>query len=402
MLDGIEKYLTDYFNLHANEKRIYHNSVHSRFVVNAAIQIADHYQLNERDFFIVVTAAWFHDSGYCVTNDGHEEQSAVLAEEYLKTRHADAGIIEEIKGCILATKMPQNPKGLLQEILCDADLFHLGTKEFWENSKLIRKEIELTTGKDISKQDWREKTIHLMEGHHYHTDYARLLLNDEKSKNLQMLKEKQAEWRNRHPEPATEQEKINMVQNPGKSKNPPDKKDRPDKGIETMFRISSTNHQRLSDMADNKAQILITVNSIILSAIISLLLRRLEEHPSFVIPTFIILVISLISMIFAILSTRPSIPDGVFSKEDVTEKRVNLLFFGNFYRMSLEDYTYGMLKTMESRDFLYGSLIKDIYSQGIVLGKKYRLLRIAYNIFMFGLIVSVIAFSIASVFNDKH
>jgi hypothetical protein len=67
-------------------------------------------------------------------------------------------------------------------------------------------------------------------------------------------------------------------------------------------------------------------------------------------------------------------------------KTVNLLFFGNFYKMSLEEYTYGMEKMMDDKDFLYGSLIKDVYAQGVVLGKKYRLLRIAYNIFMFGLL----------------
>jgi hypothetical protein len=174
--------------------------------------------------------------------------------------------------------------------------------------------------------------------------------------------------------------------------------EKPDKGIETMFRISSSNHQRLSDMADRKAHIMITVNSIILSAIISLVLRRLSEYGYLIIPSFILLTISLLAMTFSILSTRPSIPKGIFTKDDVDQKRVNLLFFGNFYKMPLEDFTYGMEKMMLERDFLYGSLIKDVYSQGIVLGKKYHLLRIAYNIFMFGLIVAIVAFIIAVAF----
>ena len=165
-----------------------------------------------------------------------------------------------------------------------------------------------------------------------------------------------------------------------------------------MFRVSSSNHQRLSDMADNKAHIMITVNSIILSAVISLLLRRLSEYGYLVIPTFILLTVSLLAMTFSILSTRPSIPAGTFTKADVDEKRVNLLFFGNFYKMKLADYDYGMQKMMLEKDFLYGSLIRDVYAQGVVLGKKYRLLRIAYNIFMFGLIISVIAFVIAAAF----
>jgi hypothetical protein len=174
--------------------------------------------------------------------------------------------------------------------------------------------------------------------------------------------------------------------------------ERPDKGIETMFRISSSNHQRLSDMADKKAHIMITVNSIILSAIISLVLRRLNEYGYLIIPSFILLTVSLLAMTFSILSTRPSIPNGVFTREDIDTRKVNLLFFGNFYKMKLEEFNYGMEKMMEDKDFLYGSLIKDLYAQGVVLGKKYHLLRIAYNVFMFGLIIAVAAFIIASAF----
>jgi hypothetical protein len=125
-----------------------------------------------------------------------------------------------------------------------------------------------------------------------------------------------------------------------------------------------------------------------------LVLRRLSENQFLIIPTFILLSISLLAITFSILATRPSIPKGEFTREDVDTKNVNLLFFGNFYKMSLEEYTYGMEKMMDDKDFLYGSLIKDVYAQGVVLGKKYRLLRIAYNIFMFGLITSVLAFII--------
>ena len=174
------------------------------------------------------------------------------------------------------------------------------------------------------------------------------------------------------------------------------KTDRPDKGIETMFRISSSNHQRLSDMADNKSHIMITVNSIIISVVASLLLRKLDTNNYLIIPAIMLLLVSLVTIVLSILATRPNIPNGTFTQQDVDEKKVNLLFFGNFYRMSLESYSQGMKEVMEDREFLYGNLIRDIYSQGVVLGKKYKLLRVAYNIFMFGLIVSVIAFIIAS------
>ena len=163
-----------------------------------------------------------------------------------------------------------------------------------------------------------------------------------------------------------------------------------------MFRISSSNNQRLSDMADNKAHIMISVNSIILSAIISLVLRKLDEYYYLAWPTYLILCVSILTIIYSILATRPSLPKGTFTKHDLEEKKVNLLFFGNYYKMSLEDYTFGMEQVMNDRVFTYKTLIKDVYSQGIVLGRKYKLLRIAYNIFMYGLIASVIAFVAAS------
>jgi hypothetical protein len=165
-----------------------------------------------------------------------------------------------------------------------------------------------------------------------------------------------------------------------------------------MFRITSTNHQRLSDMADNKAHIMISTTSIILSVILSILLRKLEDNPHLIIPTMILLIVCVVTMVFSILATRPSIPEGIFTTDDIKGKKVNLLFFGNFYRMNLDDYQRGMLKMMEDRDFLYGSLIKDVYAQGVVLGRKYRLLRIAYNVFMFGIVAAVLAFIVAAAF----
>ncbi|WP_342647283.1 Pycsar system effector family protein [Mucilaginibacter sp. CSA2-8R] len=419
LLERVKQHVLSYFKIQNSESLIYHNRRHTEDVAAATVQIANHYQLDDKDFFIVVAASWFHDTGYLKSLENHEEHSAQIAEEFLKAQQADDYVIQQVKACIMATKVPQRPNGLLQEIICDADLFHLGTDDFDDKNKLMRKECKTALNCDFSKQDWRHKTIRFMQAHHYHTDYAKMLLSDQKEKNIQRLKDKEAEWMEKNK---TEEEEP-KGEAPEKNASPAGiplfssttpandtsvfkekdvkKKERPDKGIETMFRVSSSNHQRLSDMADNKAHIMITVNSIILSAIISLLLRRLEDYSYLVIPTFIILVVSLTTMIFAILATRPSLPEGRFSAEDVDNKKVNLLFFGNFYRMSLPDYVAGMRNVMADREFLYGSLIIDVYSQGVVLGRKYRLLRISYNIFMFGLIASVLAFIIASAINGQ-
>ncbi|GAB3904277.1 Pycsar system effector family protein [Mucilaginibacter boryungensis] len=411
LLEEVKQYVLTYFDTHHDDELLYHDLKHTKNVVATATRIANHYQLSDEDFFIVITAAWFHDTGYFTDKANHEARSAELAAEFLKEKTGQE-VIDKITGCIIATTMPQKPNGLLQEILCDADLFHLGTDKFIGRSKQLRKEFEKFKHADIDRQQWRQKNIELLENHRYFTDYAQLLLSDQQEKNLQKLKEKQAETLEDKQQEGGKKDDVKdevSMFKPEDEKNGPKlekvkkkpKGERPEKGIETMFRITSGNNQRLSDMADQKAHILITVNSIILSAIISLVLKKLDENAFLAIPSFILLSISLVSMIFSILATRPHIPNGTYTQQDMDNKTVNLLFFGNFYRMNLEDYTHGMIKVMNDSDFLYGTLIKDVYSQGVVLGRKYRLLRAAYNIFMFGLIVAVVAFIISSIIHNS-
>ncbi len=392
LLEEVKDELNQIFLRSGKEGLPYHNLDHTMHVVSRAGEIARHYNLDDRDFFIVVTAAWFHDVGYYTGQPkDHEERGAAMAADFLAARNVDAAVITQVKACILATHMPQHPKNLPEEIVCDADLYHLGTDLFPELNKKMRKEVEMRSGHKVDKQEWRKSTVQLLESHHYHTEYAKNLLNGSKADNLQRIKEKDM--------PAEKHIKAmpveKMIQAEEAVATKKVKNDRPDRGIETMFRISSNNHQRLSDMADNKANIMITTTSIILSILLSVLLRKLEDNQHLMIPTLLLLTVCVVTLVFSILATRPALPAGRFTEQDIDDKKVNLLFFGNFYRMSYEDYNKGMSTMMNDRDFLYGSLTRDVYSQGIVLGRKYRLLRTGYNVFMYGIIASVLAFVIA-------
>ncbi len=402
ILDQVKTHVENAFHSHSNTNLVYHNISHTEHVVKHAVEIANHYQLSDSDFFIVVSASWFHDVGYLQSWESHEEKGAEAAADFLRGIGVEQKLIDVVKGCILATKMPQTPQNLLQQIVCDSDLYHLGSDDFKDRNRLMRKETENHLGKKIDKDIWRLGTIKLLESHHYHTDYCINKLSAKKQKNLQALKAKVQEdladaqfspvLRVAEPAKETKSEKDPKEENRAKST-------RPDRGIETMFRITSNNHQRLSDMADNKAHIMISTNSIILSVILSILLRRLEDNPQLIIPTFILLVVCVVTMVFSILATRPAVPPGRFTQQDIENKSTNLLFFGNFYRMGLPEYNAGIEKMMDDRDFLYGSLIKDIYAQGVVLGRKYRHLRVAYNVFMFGIVAAVLAFVIAIFFS---
>ncbi|WP_342083378.1 Pycsar system effector family protein [Dyadobacter sp. OTU695] len=417
-LDKIKHHVHHFFGTKALAQLSYHNLIHTESVVANAVKIANHYRLEDKETFIVVTAAWFHDTGYSTgAAEGHEKRGAEMAAEFLRSEEVDQDVIAEVEGCILATVWPQNPTNFLQQIVCDADLFHLGTPEFSDWNKLVRKEAEQRLGRKIDKTEWRKSTIKLLENHKYQTDYCRDLLDKQKKKNLEKLKQKLLEESleaSGEPDSSVaaipaetvslETAEVPVVKHhkeafiPEIAEGKKKKDDRPDKGIETMFRISSNNHQRLSDMADNKAHIMITTTSIIISVLLSVLVRKLEDNAYLILPTMMLLTVCMVTMVFSILSTRPTIPAGTFTQHDIDAKSVNLLFFGNFYRMSFNEYSQGMQTMMNDRDFLYGSLTKDVYSQGVVLGRKYRLLRVAYNVFMFGIVISVVAFVIASIF----
>ena len=242
----------------------------------------------------------------------------------------------------------------------------------------------------MSKIEYDIKTLEFLERHRYYTSYCIELLNKGKEENIQRLKNKIAENTVKRDEG-----RLFGGEKEGDAKMDKQTSSLISKGIQTMLRLASSNNLRLSEMADRKANILISVNAIIISVSISVLFRKFETDPFLVIPTIVFLTSSVIVIVLSILATRPTITGGKFNKEDITNKKVNLLFFGNFYKASLQDFSWGMSIMMRDPEYLYGSLIKDVYYLGVVLGKKYKLLRIAYNIFMIGIVISVIAFTIA-------
>ena len=173
----------------------------------------------------------------------------------------------------------------------------------------------------------------------------------------------------------------------------------PARGVESMFRLTARNQINLSSIADNKANILISINSIVLTVAVSVGVGKISDYPVITLPAVVFVATCLITIIFAILSTRPKISSGKFTKEDIYNKKVNLLFFGNFYNMEAEEYDWAVKEMMKDSNYLYSSMIRDQYSLGRVIGRKYRLLRIAYTVFMIGIILSSILFAIVVLAN---
>lgn len=403
VLQEAQALVTDMLQNKLSKNIKFHTLQHTQEVVAACQVLADHFQMNDNDRFALYLAAWFHDTGYTSGSaTDHEKVSIALADEFMSIRNLDDEIKNKVKGCINATRMPQNPQTLAEQIICDADLFHLGTGAFDEKNKLLRQELIEFAGNDVSKKEWRKINIRFLQRHTYFTNYGKEKLQPVKNLHLAELLEKENKKQEiMKPEKEKKEKLKDKVKEPAdlaaadEAKKKKDKEKEADRSIATVFRIMAQSHSNLSSMADSKANILISVNSIILSIMMASLFEKLQTDPNLQIPVGVITVVCVSSIVFGILATRPNVSHGTFTRDDIASKRTNLLFFGNYHSMSLDDYNWGMTEMLGDKNYMNASMIKDQYFLGVVLAKKYKYLRIAYNIFMYGLIIAMIAFVVA-------
>jgi len=367
---------------------VYHNLDHTKEVVATTEEIGKNSGLSSDDMEMLLIAAWFHDSGITETYSNHEEKSAQIAREFLAMNKYPDEKINTVSNLIIVTKIPQNPKNLLEEIICDADISHIGRKGFNTRSQLLRAEWETLQNKKITDFEWLKSNIEFVAGNKFRTRYAKQNFEKQRLKNLDKLQKKLRKEVTEMPPAINEESNFTETDKIRKDKGG-------ERGVETMFRNVIRTHVEFSGMADNKANIMISVNTLVLTAIIAILARKLDANPHLIIPTALITLVSLTTLVIATIVTRPKITSGTFTKEDIEKKKANLLFFGNFYNMDLKNFEWGMRELINDKDYLYGSMIKDFYYLGQVLGHKYKYLRICYNIFMYGLIISVIAFAVA-------
>jgi HD superfamily phosphodiesterase len=364
----------------------YHNFNHTFTVVTAVKELCKKEDVEGDDKEALLVAAWFHDTGYVEGYENHEKASTKIAADFLREKGKSEDFIALVSSLILATVKEYVPRTHLEKIIRDADYAHLMGEEYATTCELLRLELKNTGIVSFSNSEWtRENLNFLLNKHRFYTDYALRKWQPLKEKNLLLIQKKINKQ---------ELKAAAALEEENKKK---DKVEKPDRGIDTLFRVTLGNHTRLSGIADSKANILLSVNAIIISIALSSIIPKLDspKNAHLVVPTFIMLMSSVITIIFAILSTRPKVTSGFFTRDDVEAKKVNLMFFGNFYKMPLEDYDWAMNEMMKDRDYLYSTMIKDLYYLGLVLQRKYNLLRIAYNFFMFGLIITVISFIIA-------
>jgi predicted metal-dependent HD superfamily phosphohydrolase len=374
-------------------KYAYHNFQHTKRVVKEASKLADAMSLQDLEREKLVIAAWFHDTGYLEGYKDHEQSSADRVSVFLEKYNYDKEGIEEIRIAILETKYPHNPQSKLGKILCDADLSGVGKASYFDSTSQLRSEMKETCGKGMTEKEWLAGEIKFLSEHSYLTEAGKTLYEEQKQANIAKLKTMQEDLQSSdQPDSSAE---ISAENKKVKGKKKAEKAKAYSRGVETMFRAGARTHINLSSMADSKANIMLSINAMIISVTLTVLIPKLDSNAHLVAPTLVLLATCLASIVLATLSTRPVVNKGLSSKEDIANRKSNLLFFGNFHSMELDDYEDGMKQMMEDNDFLYGSLTRDMYFLGKVLNKKYRYLRICYTIFMYGMIASVLAYGYA-------
>ena len=402
ILTIVEDYITQFFDEKVPKKYVYHDLTHTQEVVQSCRKIGLAYELPVEDLENLQIAAWFHDTGFDKGPDNHEERSALYAAEFLDNYNCFPEVIEKIQGCIRATKTPQRPIGLLHQIICDADLSHLGEKSYWVRTSRVRQELVMTQNRFMTEEEWIDFELAFMLGQNYHTDIAKEMFQKRKAKHIVQLRKLQMRL---NPELANSVDDIFLFEKEKEQKdrkralpklNPQDLKHVGiGRGVETMYRTTYNTHNNLSALADHKANLMLSINTIMISIVFSMLVPQLNGAPQLILPTVVLLTVCLTSIIFATLSTRPKVTTGEVTLDDIRNKRSNLLFFGNFYNMKLDDFQWGMMEMIKDSDFQYSSMTRDLYFLGKVLAQKYRYLTFCYNIFMFGMILSVILFAMA-------
>jgi len=387
ILERVNQFVLQLFTEKLPNTFIYHNYNHTQRVVKSTKELIENSEINVKEEQALLLAAWLHDTGYTVKYKGHEEESIKIAEAFLTEENVDTETIKMVKDYIDNTRMSAIPKTLPEKIIKDADSSHLAKEYFEETTEFLRQELRIQNRSNFSPSEWNIENIKLFtEKHRFYTPYAVEHWKPKKDENLLSILENQKKLGKKF-----EKEKT-KAKLKAKYKN-----DNPERSIQTLYRTTLRNHIKLSDIADTKANILLSVNAIIISLALANIIPKLDaaSNRHLMMPTLVLVCFSVASIILSIMSTRPNVTSGEFTKEQVRKRDVNILFFGNFHKMPFDQYKWAIDEILKDKDYVYEALTKDLYLLGIVLNRKYNLLRWTYTIFMTGIIISVISFVVA-------
>ncbi len=362
---------------------LYHNYDHAEEVAEVCAELADQAELSRSDKEILVLAGWFHDSGYAsMASKGNRDVasgSVQLASQFLKESEYPEERIDKVSQLIQSVHKEKAPTNTLERLLCDANGSFMGRKRFERRAKLLRLEKEALRKEKLSAYQWSRDLLDMLIQHRFYSPWAQKRFSSRHNKNI--IKQRKG---------IHQAYKKTIRKRTGKEFG---------RGVDTLYRVTLRNHINLSRIADGKANMIISVNTLVLSILItagvagfSLDQMTLASNLEYIIPVMILMLTALFAIIFAVLSAVPKVSGIDFDEEDIKQHKVSLLFFGNFLKVEKERFVEHLRDLKKNQELLYDDLSRDLYNIGAVLKNKYRLLTIAYRIFIGGLILSFLVF----------
>jgi len=380
ILEKAHDYVAQQISGAASDQTAVYNLPHARALVAVTEDIGKANKLSEEEMRVVLLAAWLHDLSYLAPVSGNP---LLPVSNFLQLHGLSGDEADKIQRCIAASHYPQRPQNAMEEVLCDAVASFMASPDYLA---LAEQQANAASAKKTDAYVWIEAQKALLKKHAFFTKYAKRTFADGKEANLKLLKKKGKDFSKDNEELETLWEENKSLRRDLEK----EKEQKVSKGIETMFRTTMASHLQLSVMADSKANLMISINAIIASIMISSFVRKFEEVPHLIVPSILLTIVCVLTIVFAVLSTRPNIKKKMAPKDNL-----DFLFFGDFVQLTPDTYKENIRGIMHNHERLYDSMIDNIYMQGKVLAKKYRLLKLSYNVFMIGFGVVLLSYAIA-------
>jgi len=416
ILESVELYATRMITDEFSEKLVFHDIKYIHTVINAIEEIGTAEQLSPEEMEITKLAGWFNYLGFkdlkafksietprslfmnCADCSIHIAQDYLQSKNY--PQHKIEQVIEVMKSGGTNTFTPNSK---MANVLSDAVTAYIGKSKSRKNVELLYQEFLLVDVITESKSGFYENAINYVRAHTYLTDYAKENFEPTKQKLIQKL-EKRKKALDQNEDLALKKElDISDAEFKKLKKSLKGMQGRDDRGIQTMFRTTSKNHYTLNEMVDKKANIMISINAIIISIIVG---RIVGHQDGFFcvhnLPLIILLLVATASIFNAVLAIRPAATHGEFTEEEVRNKKGNLLYFGNYHNMARRDYEWGVMQMLSDSDYLYSTMIRDQYFLGQLLAKKYRFIRKSLGLFILGFIITVASFLILGILGESY
>ncbi|MEP6467336.1 MAG: YitT family protein [Parafilimonas sp.] len=198
-LEKLESFILEKLHKELPHWLTYHGAHHTEEVIQNAIELGKAEGLSQDELLMLETAALLHDTGFLVTVKDHEEASCAMARQYLPLYDYSPAQIEEVCKIIMTTRLPQSPFDKSSQVLCDADLYYLGTNNYQLYAGRLYREMK-HYAPNVSEKNWQQQQTTFLQQHEFYTSAAKNKLNALKNLNLRHVKKKHKKHQETHSE----------------------------------------------------------------------------------------------------------------------------------------------------------------------------------------------------------